>query len=461
MINRKPAAEFPVWGCTQQHFYKNDVDFEVPLIERAQGIYMWDVEGNRYIDASSGPICSNIGHANFQVAQAMYSQALKLDFAYPRVTRTVENISFTERVARLAGVGFERVFMTSGGSEAVDIALKFARQYKYANGETERNRVFSLMPSYHGMTLGTLAISGDMTFEPVFRDMAFFSKKAPAPITYRKTNTQSTVEIELQCADELDRGIRECGPDRVLAFVVEPVGGLATGCLAPGEQYFNAVRRICTEHGVVLIHDEIMSGAGRTGRFLTSHRWPDARPDLVVLGKGIGAGYVPLGMMLAPATWVDPLRETTGFNYAHTANASPLACAVGNAVLDVIEDQNMIENARVTGKYLRSQLELIKQRHFAIGDIRGRGMLLALEICHKGTTHQWPLEFKTLDRVRFIGLKHGLILYARQNNMGRFGDWLMITPPLIITRSQCDDYLDRIEQTIEEFEAEVTAAGLL
>lgn len=451
----------PEWGCSQDHFYKIESGVDIPVIDRADGIYMWDVDGNRYIDASSGPICNNIGHANQHVANSMYQQVLKLDFAYPRVARTAENRGFTERVALLAGSGFERVFMVSGGSEAVDIAFKFARQYKYAIGEQQRTRIISLMPSYHGMTLGTLAASGDAAFEPVFRDMAVFSEKVPAPMTFRLPKGKSARSYEQECAAALEDKILAVGPETVLAFIVEPVGGLATGCLSPSEHYFNTIRTICDRYGVILIYDEIMSGAGRTGTFLTSQRWPNAKPDLVLLGKGIGAGYVPLGMMLAPACWVDKLRRSTGFNFAHTANANPVSCAVGNAVLDVIDQQNLCRRAVQFGCYLRQGLEEIQSRRTSIGDIRGRGMLMAIEICNKHNKQQWPAEFRALERLRQIGLKQGLILYARRNNFGRFGDWVMITPPLTITKDQCDDYLYRLENTMQDFENALQSTGNL
>ncbi len=449
------------WGCTQDHFYSVDSGIDTPVIQRAKGIYMWDTAGNRYIDASSGPICSNIGHANRHVARCMYQQALKLDFAYPRVARTIENKSFTERIARLAGAGFERVFMASGGSEAVDIALKFARQYKHAIGESRRTRIISLMPSYHGMTLGTLAASGDATFQPVFGKMAVFSNKIPAPMTFRLPADKTARSYERECAAALEAKILALGPDSVLALIIEPVGGLATGCLAPSEEYFNTIRTICSRFGVILIYDEIMSGAGRTGTFIASHRWPNAKPDLVVLGKGIGAGYVPLGLMLAPAAWVDELRQMTGFNIAHTANANPISCAVGNAVLDVIEQQNLMRRAEQRGQYLRQGIKAMQTRRTAVGDIRGRGLLLALELCHKYSRQQWPAGFKALQRLRQFGLKHGLILYARRNNDGQYGDWVMITPPLIITQNECDEYLLRLERTIQDFESALKTAGHL
>ena len=459
-MSNQPKRE-PEWGCNQDHFYKAESGVDIPVIVGADGIYMWDTDGNRYIDASSGPICSNIGHANQHVANRLYQQALKLDFAYPRVARTTENRSFTERVARMAGPGFERVFMVSGGSEAVDITFKFARQYKYAIGEKQRTRIISLMPSYHGMTLGTLAASGDKAFESTFKDMAVFSEKIPAPMTFRLPVGKTVRSYEQECALALESKILAMGPDTVLAFIVEPVGGLATGCLAPSEEYFNAIRAICDRYGVILIYDEIMSGAGRTGTFLTSHRWPGAQPDLVVLGKGIGAGYVPLGMMLASATWVDELRQLTGFNFAHTANANPISCAAGAAVLDIIEQQNLMVHAERIGRYLKQGLEEIQSRYTSIGDIRGRGLLMAIEICHKRSKRQWPAEFKVLQHLRQLGLKHGLILYARRNNYGHYGDWAMITPPLTISEEQCDEYLRRLGKTIQDFESALNEAGHL
>ncbi len=165
--------------------------------------------------------------------------------------------------------------------------------------------------------------------------------------------------------------------------------------------------------------------------------------------------------MLAPAVWVDRLRELTGFSFAHTANANPITCAVGHAVLDVIEDEDLVERANDVGRYLRDRLEDVQQRYTTIGDIRGRGLLMAMEICRKDSKQPWPGDFQTTDRLRRIGLENGLILYARRNNLGKFGDWVMITPPLTITESQCDDYAQRLEATIAGFENELRRASLM
>ena len=445
--------KIPEKGGAQDIFYSPKKICPRPTMVKGKGIYLWDDKGNKYIDASSGPVTCNIGHANPRVLEAIDKQTQQLTFSFPSSAKNLLNIKLAEQLTTLAGDGFERALFGSGGSEAIDMAIKFCRQYRFATGEKERYKLISCQPSYHGMNLGSLAVTGDPIFSEVFGDMVTMAEKIPAMLNYRHNLGVSEDEFALQCASSLEQKILQMGETSVLAFIVEPVGGSASGAISPPQSYFNEIRRICNKYGVFLIYDEVMSGVGRTGTFLTSHLWPDARPDITVLAKGLGAGYIPLGAMLAPASLVDQLAELTGFNYAYTYNASPLACAVGCAVLDEIQENNLIENAQVMGEYLRSRLLELQQNSPVIGDVRGRGLLLSIElVACKSTRAQFPFEKEILEHLRLLGMKNGLMIYGRRSNNGIYGDCILLAPPLNVTQPEVDQIIEKFTLTIRQFE---------
>ncbi|MBL4802856.1 MAG: aspartate aminotransferase family protein [Emcibacter sp.] len=449
-------------GGAQDLFYSRSKDSQRLTIVKGKGIYLWDDQGNEYIDGSSGPVTCNLGHSHPNVLKAMQEQAETLAFSFPSSGRNLPNIELAKKITDLAGEGFERALFVSGGSEAVDMALKFCRQYRYATGEKQRNKLISCQPSYHGMTLGALAVSGDPVFADVFGDMISMAHKIPAMMTYMHAEQGDENAYALRCAKALEDKIVELGASSVLAFIIEPVGGSSSGAIAPTEAYFNEIRRICDQYGVFLIYDEVMCGAGRTGEFLTSHLWPDARPDISVVAKGLGAGYAPLGVMLAPAALVDELAELTGFNYAHTYNASPLSCAVGNAVLDEIIQNDLLENTRVLGDYLRKELIALQERSTIIGDVRGRGLLLAIElVASKSPRKPLPLEVEAIERFKALSREIGLLIYGRRSNGGIYGEPLLIAPPLNVTKAEIDLIVERLGRAVEALEAELSDSGII
>lgn len=459
-----PGSILPAAGGPQDVFFGRDRKVRVPLpmIERAEGIYMWDTDGNRYIDASSGPIVSNIGHGVTSVGDAMARQVREMDFAYPRVARNQPNIDMTERVAQLAGPGFERVCLASGGSEAIEIAVKFLRQHAIVSGQATRHHVITCMPSYHGGTLGALAWSGDDGIVEFLNGMIEVSPKIPAPLTYRLPENHTVESYAMSCADTLRQTIKELGAENVLAFMIEPVGGVASGCNVPHDSFFREIRKICTDNGIYLIFDEVMSGIGRTGKFLAAHHWPEAMPDIAVLAKGLGSGYVPLAAMLAPASMVDFISEKTGFDYTHTYTANPVCCAAGMAVLEYTIKNNLMENATEMGLYLREKLNALKSTSRLVGDIRGLGLLMSVELVADQTEKtSLPAETEAADRIRVHGLKNGLILYSRRTSGGRFGDWCIVAPPLTITHAECDDLLERLVATLKGLEDDLVSLGHL
>jgi adenosylmethionine-8-amino-7-oxononanoate aminotransferase len=447
-------------GGPQDMFYARSNFVPLPLITRAEGIYMWDETGKEYIDVSSGPIVSNIGHGNKRVAQAMYDQACNMDFAYSRVSRHQPNVDLSRRISELAGPGYERVALASGGSEAMEIALKFLRQYAVATKKPEKKRIITLTPSYHGGTIAMLAITGDPTLDVFLDGFAVKSERIPAPFQYRVPDGYTPESYRMQCAQALEDKILEIGAENVLAFVIEPIGGLATGAQPILEDYANRVREICTKYGVYLVYDEIMCGTGRTGRFLCSHKWDNARADLVVLAKGLAAGYAPLGAVLIPAQMVDDLAGLTGFNFSHTYNANPVTCATGIAVLDEYDREDLLSKTVERGASLRARLENLAKKHEVIGDIRGDGLLMAIElVADRKTKDMFPAHFPPTEHIRICGLEHGLIIYSRKTANGANGDWFIVAPPLTITEAECDVMCARLDATLRDFTS--LAAGSL
>lgn len=460
LVRTKQA--FPAQGGGQDVFYPWSMICPRPLIVRAEGIYMHDDQGRDLIDLSSGPVVSNIGHGNSRVADAMAKQARTVDFAYCSHARSQVNIDLSDRIAKLAGPGYERICLSSGGSEAVECAVKFLRLKAIVDGEPRRTKIITCYPSYHGGTMQTLAMSGDPDIEPFLDGMIELGERVPSPLTYRLPPNHTAETHARACAEALDRKIRELGADTVLGFFIEPVGGLATGCNVPPDSYFTAVREICTRHDIALVFDEILCGTGRTGKFLAAHNWPQAMPDMVVMAKGLGSGYTPLGATLIPARWADKLAETIGFSFFHTYSANPVSCATALAVLDEYDRLDILANTRKQGAYLREGLERLMAKSPVIGDIRGMGLVMAMElVTDKATKSMFPKEFAPADVIKLKGLDNGLLIYARRTASGRNGDWIMVSPPMTITKAEVDLVLKRLAATIEAFESEARRFGLL
>ena len=445
----------PRGGPVQLFFLKNGAPRR-PMVDRGEGIYLWDTQGRRYIDASSGPIAANIGHANARVIEASDRQMRKVAYASRVFFENDANIALADIVAGLAGPGLERAFFVSGGSEANESAMKLARQYAITQGQASRWKVLSRNPSYHGGTLGTIAISGDPVSEGSFGAMTRLMPKVPAPFTYRLPDGTTPEAYAEQCAVALEETILREGAETVLAFILEPVGGLATGALVAPDAYHARVREICSRHGVLLIYDEVMSGAGRTGVFLAAQHWPAARPDIVTLAKGLGAGYTPLGAVLASRAMVDALAEAGGFMHGFTYGSNPLSCAVGHAVVAETVERGLIPNAAAMGLRLREKLLDVQKDSRVMGDIRGKGLLMAIEIVSdRGTKAIFPAQAKAIDRIVALGMERGLLLYSRRTANGLYGEWLMVAPPLIVDAQQIDTIAALIGETLQAFEAQL------
>jgi len=432
----------------------------LPRISHGDGIYMWDETGKRYTDVSSGPVANNIGHANPRVLAAMQEQAEKVAFAFPGMFESDANERLADLLTKLAGPGFERAFFVSGGSEATESAIKLCRQYALAMGQAQKWKVISREPSYHGGTLGALSLTGDKHQHEVFGPMLKDMPRVPTPFTYRLPPNHDRESYACYCAQSLEDRILVEGAETVLAFIMEPVGGLATGALVAEDIYFKLVRETCTRHGVLLIFDEVMSGAGRSGKFLAADHWPEAKPDIVILAKGIAAGYTPMGCVLAPNSIVRAVADAGGFMNGFTYFANPLSCAIGHAVLKEMVDQDLVSNAGIRGHELAIRFKEMAKSNRVIGDVRGLGLLLAIElVTDQERKQQIPLEVNAPALFQKIAMEMGLAVYCRRTSRGAYGDWLMISPPLIVTSAQVDEIATGLEKALVKFERVLAEAG--
>ena len=444
-----------------QRFWSSPDDLPLPRVSRAQGLHVWDTAGRRYIDVTSGPIAVNLGHGNGRVLQAMQEQSSRICFAYPSSFESESNLRLGERITEQARMGLDRAFFVSSGSEAVEKCLQFARRYALANGQPGRFKVISRNPSYHGSTRATMALAADPGYA-AYLPPGQTGIHVPAPWSYRPAAGMDAAAFAQQCAEALRAEIQAQGSESVLAFIIEPVMGFCGGADHAPPAYYRRVREICDEFGVLLIYDETISGAGRTGRFLAAHWWPDANPDLVTLAKGIGGGYVPLAAFLAPARLVDVVVRSGGFHFGHTHKGHPLACAVGLAVLEETLDRALIERASELGAYLRMKLAGLKGEISIVGDVRGLGLLNAVEIVADPTTKAMlPRSLDVVGRIQAIARAQGLLIYGRRSHAGVFGDWIMVTPPLIATSADIDEIVDGLARTLRIYRDELSAARLI
>ena len=431
---------------------------ERPMVDRGEGIYLWDRDGKRYIDACSGPQTANIGHGNKRVREAMMEQAEKVSYAFRSHFLNEPAERLAREIAAQAPDGLDQVFFGSGGSEAVEACIKLARQYAIATGQATRYKVISRLPSYHGTTLGALSLTGDPAGFSMFAPMMVNHPKIPAPFCRYRPAGQAEDEAALAYANALETEIINQGVETVLAFIMEPIGGAATAALTAPDIYYSRVREVCDQYGVLLIFDEVMSGAGRSGKYLSAEHW-DVTPDLVALAKGLASGYVPLGACLTSRHIVGTVDDAGGFMHGHTYSASPIACAVGRAVLAEHLEHDLIGNAARMGAVLKGRLERLLDEFEFIGEIRGRGLLLGFNIiANRETGRALPPELDAYAHLSQEAYDRGLIIYSRRTLGGARGDNFLVSPPLIVTEDQIDEIMELLVDALRAFAPTARAA---
>ena len=423
-----------------------------PVAVRGEGMFLTDASGKRYLDASGGAAVSCLGHGHPDVIAAIHEQVDRLAYAHTSFFTTEVAETLADELVRTGPPGTSHVYFVSGGSEAVEAALKMARQYFVEIGEPERAHFVARRQSYHGNTLGALAVGGNAwrrrEFAPLLIDVTHVSPCYP----YRDLRPGETPEAYgRRLADELDAAIVAAGPKRVIAFVAETVGGATAGVLTAVPGYFRAVREVCDRHGVLLILDEVMCGMGRTGT-LHACEQEGVAPDLMTVAKGLGGGYQPIGAVLARGKIVDAMSQGSGFfQHGHTYLGHPVACAAALAVQRVIARDGLLARVRALGGALERKLAERFRDHPHVGDLRGRGLFRGIELVQdRASKATFDTSRQLHARVKREAMARGLMTYPMGGTIdGRRGDHVVLAPPFIAEERHLDEIVDRLAAAID------------
>jgi adenosylmethionine-8-amino-7-oxononanoate aminotransferase len=427
-----------------------------PTLVGGEGCHVWDDQGHRYLDAIAGIAVVNLGYGRTDVVRAIAAQATALPFAVSNIFGNRPAQELAARIAALTPGDLDHVHFTSGGSEAVEVALKMARQYHVVRGEPDRTVFISRWTSYHGATLGALTVGGSRLRRRAYQPLLMDTPHIPVVNSYRHGGSQSFADSGEWYAAQLESAILEAGPGNVAAFIAEPIVASVGGTLAPPDDYFPLVREICDRYGVLLIIDEVVTGFGRTGRTFAVDHW-GVVPDLMAMGKGISGGYAPLGAVAA-RSHVRQVFTDAGATFEHifTFGGNPVSMAAGVAVLDAWRDEDVLGNvARVSGPFAAALEPL--QRFPFVGDIRVRGLMAGIEfVADRGTKEPFEPGIGFGGRIRDAGLRNGVVTYPGSGVAdGLRGDIISLYPPLVISPTELQELSERLQATFEE-----VAAGL-
>lgn len=434
------------------HILHRHTQWDLPKAVGGEGIYIVDHTGKRYLDASGGAAVSCLGHGDARVTEAIKRQADEIAFAHTGFFTSPVAEELAAHLAARAPGRLDYAYFVSGGSEAVEAAIKLARQYFVEIGQPQRRHVIARWQSYHGNTLGALASGGNRWRREQFAPLLVESHHISPCFSYRyKREDESEAAYGLRVADELDAKIRELGGESVIAFIAEPVVGATAGAVPPVPGYFRRIREICDRHGVLLILDEVMCGMGRTGSLFACEQ-EGVVPDLLCMAKGLGAGYQPVGAVMLSDAIYAAIRDGSGaFQHGHTYMGHPMACAAALAVQRVIEEEDLVARVRQMGAVLSDRLTERLGNHRHVGDIRGRGLFMGIELVEDRTT-KTPFDpgHALHARVKQEAMDRGLICYPSGGTIdGKRGDHVLLAPPFIVTEPEIGDLVDRLGEAVD------------
>ena len=423
----------------------------LPAAVRGEGCYIIDDSGKRYLDGSGGAAVSCLGHSDAGVRAAIHDQLDRLAFAHTGFFTSKAAEDLSEKLVARAPEGIDKVYLLSGGSEAVEAAIKLARQFHLETGQPERRRLIARRQSYHGNTLGALATGGNAWRREKYQPLLVETHHiAPCFEYHFREEHETAFDYGQRVANELEAEIQRLGPETVMAFIAEPVVGATAGAVPAVDGYFKRVRQICDTHGVLLILDEVMCGMGRTGTLFASEQ-DGIAPDIVTIAKGLGAGYAPIGAMLCSATIYEAIASGSGsFQHGHTYHGHPLAAAAGSAVLSAIIERDLLSDVLSQGETLHDALTATFGQHPHVGDIRGRGLFRGIELVEDRATKQsFDPARKLHAKVKKAAMEEGLICYPAGGTVdGRNGDHVLLAPPFIISDAQIDELVSKLDTAI-------------
>ena len=432
-------------------FYANVVD-DCPIIDRGEGIYMWDVTGKRYIDASSGPLVSNIGHGVKEIRDAAYAQMEKIEFAHRLKFSNPPLQKLSDLIVELSDGLVDWVHFCSGGSEATETALVMDRSYFMEKGMPGKYKVVTRRQSYHGATMGSRSMGGRTSMRKDVAPLLINMPHVEPCYCYRCPYKQDPASCALECADAFESAILREGPDTVAAILIEPIGGSTIGATVPPEGYMKRLREICDKYDVLMMVDEVMTGVGRMGKFLATQHW-DVKPDIICMAKGLCSGYAPVGAVgCRDFVHEAVVRGSGGFWHGHTLASNPVAMAVGVAVLTYVKEHDLIDNAARMGEYLMEKLCGLREKYPEVGDVRGRGLMTALELVQdRKTRAPYDPKLNLTNRILACGRENGIMLYGAGHCIdGTNGDAFMISPPLSVTKEQIDEIIEYTDRVMGE-----------
>lgn len=421
----------------------------MPTAVRGSGVFIVDSQGKRYLDASGGAVVVNLGHGRPEIAEAVAAQLKAGYYFHPTMFTTGPVEELAARLAGHAPEGISRFYFMTSGSEAVETAVKLARQAHLAAGRPQRHKLISRWRSYHGLTLGALAATGRTSFRAPFAPMFQDADHIPPPYCLRCPWGLTRPDCGLRCALALEEAILAQGPDTVSAFIAETVSGATLAVYPPPEGYWPLVREICDRYGVLLIHDEVMSGMGRTGRWFASQHY-GAAPDIVTMGKGLSGGALPLSAVGVREDIYEQIVAAGGFAHGGTFSHHPVCAAAGLAALDILEKENLIQRSAEMGAVLGDKLRQGLAGSPHVGDVRGIGMMWGVElVADRDSLVPFPRSQKVTERVWDALFNDGVILYKSLGLAGGDGDGLVVAPPLVIEEPEMDAIVSALGSALE------------
>lgn len=437
---------------SQTHILHRSLRHTPPVAVRGQGVWIHDSAGRAYLDGSGGAAVSCLGHNHPDVQAALHAQIDALAYAHTSFFTTEVAEKLAARLVADAPAGTSHAYFVSGGSEAVEAALKMARQYFVEIGQPQRRHIIARRQSYHGNTLGALAVGGNAWRRAQFAPLLIEVEHVSPCYAYRDQRGDETAEqYGERLAQELDAAIQRLGASSVMAFVAEPVVGATSGAVTAVPGYFRRIREVCDRHGVLFIADEVMCGMGRTGTLYAVEQ-EGMTPDLITIAKGLGGGYQPIGAVMAQQHIVQAMQQGSGFfQHGHTYLGHALACAASLAVQDVIRRDGLLERVRAQGAGLAQRLQAALGEHPHVGDIRGRGLFMGVELVQDRATKQpFDPELTLHARIKREAMARGLMVYPMGGTLdGRQGDHVLLAPPFIISDDELDQLTERLVGAID------------
>lgn len=434
-----------------EHIFHRTHKESWPRVSHGEGVYLYDTDGNRYLDACAGVHVVSIGHGVPEVVEAMSEQASKVCFAYGRFVSDAQ-IDLADKIVSITPPGLDRVFFVSGGSEATESAIKMARKYHLARGNASKYKIVSRWQSWHGNTIGALSMSGRSTWREDYVPYLLDFPHITPPYPYRCPYCADSNVCSLDCADELERVIKQEGPDSISAFIAEPILGTSAGGVTPPPDYYPRIREICDRYDVLMIVDEVVTGFGRTGLDFGIQHW-DVVPDIMATGKGLSSGYTPIAATVARNEIYDTIYDnSSSFVHGHTYGGNALSCATALAVQQYIADHDLVNNCARMGERMLEKLKPLENLP-NVGEVRGKGLLLGVEfVADKATRAPFDPALGLTNKIVNGAFDNGILIMAGAPGLvdGASGDHIAISPPFTITESEVDHVVDVTTQCVEE-----------